>query len=312
MSLMLFQAAIIGAACASLGWLLSLASKRWSPGQSRLVDAIESKLPQTQCGQCEYPGCHAYAVAVAEGEAIDLCPPGGDSTLRELSELLNRELGAAQSDAPQGTSEAVTPRVAWVREAECVGCALCIPACPVDAVVGAQGYMHSVLDDQCTGCELCVVACPVDCIDMVDLPSDAKLPRVPKASMSLEPLGCIRCGRCDEVCPKDIPVRELWWSIRQGLSAELPGPGAEACIACGLCDASCPSNISLSAPILDQAGRDSHAEQQHLRSKEAAELYEVATQRRSLETAISEAKRKQRIRRMDLLHTNQSSDRDPS
>ena len=125
-----------------------------------LVVAIDKLLPQTQCAQCGYPGCKPYAQAIAEGASIDLCPPGGEQTQIALAELLNRELGTFRRvDA--------APQVARIREADCIGCALCSPACPVDAIVGAEKFMHTIVKEHCTGCELCIAPCPVDCIELV-------------------------------------------------------------------------------------------------------------------------------------------------
>ena len=298
MILLLGQAILIGGFCAALGWLLSLAAKRWSPGQDQLIEAIESKLPQTQCGQCEYPGCHAYATAVAAGEAINLCPPGGETTLIELSNLLNRPAERrARGEAPIDLSETPT-QVAKIRESECVGCTVCLGVCPVDAIIGAHGFMHGVLEDQCTGCELCVPACPVDCIDMLERPKGSVTSRTLRTNPSAEPLGCIRCGRCDQVCPKGIPVRGLWWSIRQGLDHELAGPGAEECIACGLCDSSCPSGISLATPILQQATRLRERKELQAQAERASQLFDTSSVRRDQASATAEAKRRERLQRL--------------
>ncbi len=305
---LLIQAIIIGGFCAGLGWLLSIAGKRWSPGQVELIAAIESRLPQTQCGQCQYPGCHAYAAAVAEGESIDLCPPGGESTLIELSNLLGRParrrtLGETPIDLTETPAQ-----VARIREPECVGCTVCLSVCPVDAIIGAQGFMHGVLEDQCTGCELCVPACPVDCIDLLERPKGSVSPRVLRKEPSLEPLGCIRCGRCDQVCPRDIPVRDLWWSIRQGLDTKLTGPRAEDCIACGLCDANCPSGISLATPILKQATRDRRRRELRRQAERAAELYDNTSLRRSQEITKAESRRRERLQRLGPGRTKQEDE----
>ncbi|MBA2778914.1 electron transport complex subunit RsxB [Billgrantia kenyensis] len=124
-----------------------------------LIDAIDALLPQTQCGKCGHPGCRPYAEAIAEGEAINRCPPGGEETLGRLSELT----GQARQPLEQPPQ---LPLVAVIREAECIGCTKCIQACPVDAILGASKRMHTVITAECTGCELCVAPCPVDCIDL--------------------------------------------------------------------------------------------------------------------------------------------------
>ena len=129
-----------------------------------LIEAIDRLLPQTQCERCGYPGCRPYAQAIADGTtAIDRCPPGGDETIAALAQLLARPAVPLADDLAT-----VDPsRVADIDESRCIGCALCLPACPVDAIVGAAGYMHTVISDQCSGCELCIPVCPVDCIAMV-------------------------------------------------------------------------------------------------------------------------------------------------
>ena len=130
-------------------------------GRERVVRAVDALLPQTQCAQCGYPGCRPYAEAIADGTAgIDRCPPGGEGTVRALATLLGRDV--VPLDTSRGTPK--PPQVARVVEADCIGCALCLPACPVDAIVGASRQMHTVIADDCTGCELCVAPCPVDCI----------------------------------------------------------------------------------------------------------------------------------------------------
>ena len=140
------------------------ASPALSVAGIRMVDALDAALPQTQCTRCGYPDCRSYAEAMAIGEAdINRCPPGGAEGIERLAAITGR---AALPLAPAYGSEG--PRaLAVIDEAWCIGCTLCIKACPVDCIVGASKVMHTVIDAQCTGCELCVPACPVDCIAML-------------------------------------------------------------------------------------------------------------------------------------------------
>jgi len=132
--------------------------------EARMIDRIDALLPQTQCGRCTYAGCRPYATALARGAAdINQCPPGGERTMRALAAFLNRE--PKPVDARFGATP-VVPLVAFIHEAACIGCTKCIQACPVDAIIGAPRYMHTVIADECTGCELCIPPCPVDCIEM--------------------------------------------------------------------------------------------------------------------------------------------------
>ncbi len=145
------------------GVILGYASVRFRVEGNPIVDQIDALLPQTQCGQCGYPGCRPYAEAIANGEAINKCPPGGQSTIEALADLLDVE--AVPLDAEHGEEQ--VKKVAFIREDECIGCTKCIQACPVDAILGAAKQMHTVIVDECTGCDLCVEPCPVDCIDMI-------------------------------------------------------------------------------------------------------------------------------------------------
>lgn len=144
------------------------------------VEAIEALLPQTQCTRCGYPDCHAYAVAIASGEAsINQCPPGGHSGIERLAALLDVE---AEPLNPEFGFEG--PRTtAVIDEQRCIGCTLCIQACPLDAIVGRAKRMHTVLTACCSGCDLCVAPCPVDCIDMVNLDTLAENGYVEAARM---------------------------------------------------------------------------------------------------------------------------------
>ena len=135
------------------------------PGTEALSGRIDALLPQTQCRQCGYPGCRPYAEAVAGGRAdINRCPPGGDDTIRELARLTGAPIKPL--DPTCGTP--APPAVAVIDEEACIGCTLCIQACPVDAIAGATKLMHTVIAAECTGCGLCIPPCPVDCISMAE------------------------------------------------------------------------------------------------------------------------------------------------
>ncbi len=141
------------------GLTLGFASRRLPSRPGDLVEKVNELLPQTQCAQCGYPGCRPYAAAIVDGAAsINLCPPGGDVTVRRLATLLGRQtLPLAQRSEPA---------VAVIDESLCIGCVHCRNVCPVDAIVGASQFMHTIIESECTGCELCVAPCPVDCISM--------------------------------------------------------------------------------------------------------------------------------------------------
>ncbi len=134
-----------------------------SESQKMLADRIEDLLPQTQCTKCGYPACRPYAEAIAEGNAgYNQCPPGGAEGVARIAALLGKPVIPLN---PVNGAERERP-VAVIDESACIGCTLCIQACPVDAIVGAAKQMHTVLPSLCTGCDLCVAPCPVDCISM--------------------------------------------------------------------------------------------------------------------------------------------------
>lgn len=154
-----------------LGGLLYLSIRQSSQYESsddaahleNAINEIDSLLPQTQCGKCDYPGCRPYAEAVATGRAeINQCPPGGELTMLAMARLLGRE----PLPLPEHKLQTGPARVALIDEDLCIGCVKCIKACPVDAIIGAPKQMHTVIKQNCTGCELCVAPCPVDCISM--------------------------------------------------------------------------------------------------------------------------------------------------
>jgi len=132
-----------------------------------VIDQINAILPQTQCGQCGFKGCRPYAQAIASGAAdINQCPPGGDEGIIELAHLLG--VDPKPLDTKFGHHKPKS--VAYIVEEDCIGCAKCIAVCPVDAILGAAKFMHTVIASECTGCELCVAPCPVDCIIMKPAP----------------------------------------------------------------------------------------------------------------------------------------------
>lgn len=158
----------------AIGLTLLWLGRKMAPDEDSLVEQINEILPQTQCGQCGFPGCRPYAQAIADGEAdINQCPPGGADGVRKLAALLDVE----PKPVDESFGEHKPPMVAVIDESRCIGCTLCIQACPVDAILGAQRQMHTVIEDHCTGCELCVAPCPVDCIDMVELQQPWRWPQ---------------------------------------------------------------------------------------------------------------------------------------
>jgi len=148
---------------AGLGVALMLTARAVKTQRESPVDTINALLPQTQCAQCGYPGCRPYAEAIVAGQTeIDQCPPGGEALVTSLARLLGRsttELQPNFTGLPQ-------PAVAFIDEQACIGCAICLDACPVDAIVGAPRYTHTVIAAECTGCDLCLAPCPVDCITL--------------------------------------------------------------------------------------------------------------------------------------------------
>jgi electron transport complex protein RnfB len=150
------------------GLLLGYSSIRFHVDENPIVEKINEMLPQSQCGQCGFPGCSSFAEAVAEGTApVNGCPPGGESTMLTMAELLGIEpmpMGEAGDDKPTG------PIVAVIDEQDCIGCAVCLKHCPVDAILGTTKQMHTVITAECIGCEACVEPCPVDCIYMEPIP----------------------------------------------------------------------------------------------------------------------------------------------
>lgn len=167
MQSLIIAALILGGLGLVFGLGLGIAARRLKVEGDPVVEQINGVLPQTQCGQCGYPGCRPYAEAIAAGDAlINRCPPGGETGIKALADLLGEEPIPLDPDC--GEEELAT--VAVIDETRCIGCTLCIQACPVDAILGASKRMHTVIEDHCTGCDLCLAPCPVDCIDMIPHP----------------------------------------------------------------------------------------------------------------------------------------------
>lgn len=165
MSTILIAIGIMALGAVILGAALGFFAVRFKVEGDPLTEQVNAILPQTQCGQCGFAGCKPYAEAIIKGEAeINLCPPGGSDGMKRIAELLGRDcthLSAVEEKPKQ---------YAFVDENLCIGCTLCIQACPVDAIIGAAKQMHTVVRDLCTGCELCVKPCPVECIHMRTIP----------------------------------------------------------------------------------------------------------------------------------------------
>jgi len=160
---------VLGSLAILFGLLLGYASVHFKVEGNPVVEQVDAILPQLQCGKCGYPGCRPYAEAVVKGEVdINQCPPGGEAGMLALARLLDRQ------PKPMDNVEHIEKAnlIAVIDENICIGCTLCIQACPVDAILGAARHMHTVITNECTGCELCVAPCPVNCIAMKTIPTD--------------------------------------------------------------------------------------------------------------------------------------------
>ena len=155
---------ILGVLAVIIGLTLGYAAIRYRVESDPVVERIDALLPQTQCGQCTYAGCRPYAEAIASGEAdINQCPPGGEVTIHALADLLGVDPKPLNPEHGEHTEKTVVR----IDEKVCIGCTLCIQACPVDAILGAPKQMHTVITNECTGCDLCIPPCPVECIHVV-------------------------------------------------------------------------------------------------------------------------------------------------
>ncbi|KGQ71140.1 electron transport complex subunit RsxB [Chelonobacter oris] len=151
------------------GAVLGFSSVKLKVESDPIVDKIDAILPQSQCGQCGYPGCRPYAEAIANGDVITKCVPGGQPLVVQLADMLGMDV--PQTNFADGPPEV---KVAFIHEEMCIGCTKCIQACPVDAIIGSNKALHTVIADLCTGCELCVAPCPTDCISMETVKTDIK------------------------------------------------------------------------------------------------------------------------------------------
>lgn len=159
--------AIIAVIALIFGAILGYSSIKLKVEEDPIVEQIDALLPQSQCGQCGYPGCKPYAQAVANGDEITKCVPGGQPLVVKIAELMGVDVPDMDGAEPE-------TKVAIIHEEMCIGCTKCIAACPVDAIIGTNKAMHTVIADLCTGCELCVAPCPTDCIEMIKVKPTAQ------------------------------------------------------------------------------------------------------------------------------------------
>jgi electron transport complex protein RnfB len=270
----------------AVGGLL-LARRRLHSSDDELIDAIDALLPQTQCAQCGYPGCRPYAEALAAGAAANRCPPGGAPVQSALEELLGR---TAATPLPTPA-----PARAVIDEASCIGCFLCIEACPVDAIAGAPQFLHTVIEDRCTGCELCLDPCPVDCITLKPAAGPAMPVPTEAANAVANQDACIRCGDCRDVCPEALLPDQLWWFARDALPDAAREHGLDACIECGLCNPVCPSDIDLVGAFTAAKARLQTRSIVDAEAKRARKLYEERQTRLEQAALIASDRRRKRL-----------------
>ncbi len=272
-----------------IGLILLFSARHWPEDSGDLLNEVNRLLPQTQCAQCGYPGCRPYAEAILNGEAINKCPPGGDNTISALASLLGREQEAL--DEACGIHKPAT--VAFIREEECIGCTLCIQACPVDAIIGAPQLMHTIIAAECTGCELCLAPCPVDCIDLlVPEESQQENQKAGQDPLPDQETACIHCGLCADVCPKDLIPQQLLL-FKDSVSTINPiieTLGLSDCIECKLCDRVCPANINLTGHFRHAKQQIRQQQQEMARSQYFENRYQQH-QDRLIATTVSVRKR---------------------
>lgn len=243
-------------------------------------------LPRTECGQCGFGGCAPYAHALREGRArADACPPGGAVTRQRLLRLLGKEalpVARAEMLAPLPP-----PQLARIDEDLCIGCAKCLDACPVDALVGAPRQLHAVLDEACTGCGLCLPPCPVDCIEILSRPvtrwpTPETVSAQCLASTAAEP--CTACGDCAPACPEGLDPGGILAALERLDTDAAAARRLAACTGCGACDAVCPSGIPLAATFAHGVLLAAATEEATAAARRAADRH-AARMRRQAEPA---------------------------
>jgi len=267
--------------------------KKYPKDSQTLIDVIDQMLPQTQCAQCGYPGCRPYAEAVVDGELLNLCPPGGQEVYQQLLDLMGDEQDAVRLGQTPPVELPVF--VAIIDETECIGCTLCLPPCPVVAIVGAANKMHTVVAEECTGCELCIPACPVDCIELLELPVIQPTPRRRSQPAQLTAQACINCGRCNPVCPVDLPAQELLHALQQSNLELAQTQGLTQCIDCGLCDRACPSHIAMASLFSQSKHQVLELQLQADKQQTYRERFAAHTKRQIQQTDAAADKRAQRL-----------------
>ena len=270
-----------------IGAILGFVAKSFRVESDTVIENINDLLPQTQCGQCGYPGCKPYAEAIASGESINKCSPGGEKTILKMADLLN--LPVLSLDESHGQIEA--KKVAYIREAECIGCAKCIPACPVDAIHGAPKYMHTVIESECTGCDLCIEPCPVDCIELIALETSIITPNFPLLTRD-HAVECINCGLCIEACPVEILPHELYRACKSDEIESAEKLNLMQCIECGKCDQICPSQIPL-VNYYQAAKYEAKRNQQEMTLANRARIRFDSHQQRVAKLSAAEEQRRQ-------------------
>ena len=288
--------AVLVVLLSTLGLAAWLLRQRYPEQRDDIVNAINRLLPQTQCAQCGYIGCEPYAQALAAGEAAThLCPPGGEGLFNQLNALLGKEQTGPPPIAP-------TTAVALIDETACIGCALCLPPCPVDAIAGAAGYLHTVIKAECTGCELCIPACPVDCISLVDVRNEPFAPTMRRSTSEVQDFKCVHCGRCDPVCPVNLPVQSLFLHLDTHQSDTATQLGINQCVECGLCDRACPADIPLASLFGDEKHHQRTQHQADVRKEQLAQRYDRHKTRLASMEAEQDRRRNERLGRQRKWH----------